>query len=258
MRTFPMRLLGVLALAALGLWGSSTTAQQKQPVKGAAPRIAMSLPLGVAPGTTTKITLRGSKLDETTAIRFADPKMTFPLKIVGKGKATVPNMMDANRVGDTQLEVEITLPADVPADVGLVVVAPMGETAPHTLLVETAFPVVKEKEPNPGFRQAMPLTLPVVVEGSVGGNQDVDVFRIEGKAGQKLVVEVLAARYGSPLDGFLTLYDADGRQVALSDDADGSDPRIETALPRDGAYFLSLLDAHDVGSALHLYRLRVR
>jgi hypothetical protein len=28
-------------------------------------------------------------------------------------------------------------------------------------------------------------------------------------------------------------------------------------LPRDGVYYLSLIDAHDTGSSLHLYRLLV-
>jgi hypothetical protein len=85
----------------------------------------------------------------------------------------------------------------------------------------------------------------------------VDVYRIEGAVGQRITAQVLAARYGSALDGMLTLYDADGRQLAASDDADGSDPRLEVRLPRDGVYFLSLLDAHDQGGPLHPYRLRV-
>jgi hypothetical protein len=246
-----------LAMCFVCLCVPLASGQQKRPSKDAEPRVTMTLPLGVAPGKTTKVTVRGVKLDGATAVRFADPKMTFPLKLVGKGKASVPNMMDAARVGDTQVEVEIALPADVSTDVGLVVVTPAGETPPHRLMVETSFPVVAEKEPNPGFRQAQPLQLPAVVEGSINFNQDVDVYRIEGKVGQRITAEVLAARFGSALDGFLTLYDAEGRQIAASDDADGSDPRLEVKLPRDGVYFLSLLDAHDQGGALHPYRLRV-
>ena len=56
------------------------------------------------------------------------------------------------------------------------------------------------------------------------------------RAGQRLVCEVLAARHGSALDSLLTLYDADGRQVATNDDTAGStDSRLEVTLPRDGA-----------------------
>ncbi len=101
--------------------------------------------------------------------------------------------------------------------------------------------------------------MPLELQGSIGQPQDVDVFRIEGKAGQRLVLEVLAARFGSPLDPLLTLYDAAGQVVASSDDVDGgADARIEITLPRDGAYHLSIADANDQGGPQYLYRLSVR
>jgi hypothetical protein len=57
----------------------------------------------------------------------------------------------------------------------------------------------------------------------------------------------------------LTLYDAQGRQLACNDDAGGSsDSRLECTLPRDGPYFLTLLDAHDTGGPTHVYRLVTR
>ena len=99
---------------------------------------------------------------------------------------------------------------------------------------------------------------PQVVEGAIQGAQDVDVFKIEGKAGQTLVFEVLAARLGSPLDPIITLYDDKGQALARSDDElPPDDPRLEVKLPRDGAYYLSLIDAHDQGGPTHVYRLIV-
>jgi hypothetical protein len=88
----------------------------------------------------------------------------------------------------------------------------------------------------------------------------VDVFRFEGKKGQKLLAEVLASRHGSPLDSILTLYDANFAQLAVNDDftAEHRDAKIETTLPADGVYYLSLIDAHDSGSNLHGYRLVVK
>jgi hypothetical protein len=71
---------------------------------------------------------------------------------------------------------------------------------------------------------------------------------------------VLASRHGAPLDAILTLYDANGIQIGSNDDFDKEhrDPRIELTLPADGRYYLSLIDAHDTGSNLHIYRLRVK
>jgi hypothetical protein len=163
------------------------------------------------------------------------------------------------RLGDTQVEMELTLPPDHPSQtVTVSVVTPAGESPAHPLLVERD-PILAEKEPNNGFRAAQPIAFPLELQGSIGQPQDVDVFRFEGKAGQRLVVEVFAARFGSPLDPLLTLYDSGGQVVAGSDDVDGStDARIDVALPRDGVYYLSVADANDQGGPHYLYRLSAR
>jgi hypothetical protein len=232
--------------------------EPKKPDPKDQPRVTLVLPLGAAPGKTTRLTVRGLKLDTATEVRLPGSKATA--KIVGKGKAPVPDKEDLTRVGDTQVEVELTLPPDTPTGtVSLVAVTPAGETPSHTLLVEGSIPVIAEKEPNNGFLQAQPLPLPGAVDGAVGQPQDVDVYRFEGRAGQAVVCEVFAARHGSALDPVLTLYDASGRQLAVCDDLpDSTDARIEATLPRDGAYFLSVIDAHDTGGPLHVYRLTVR
>jgi hypothetical protein len=247
----------VLALCSLCLCGESVPARQKKERKDG-PQVIVALPLGVVPGVPTKVTLRGLKLDGATAVRFADPKVTA--KVVGKGKASLGKDQQPAQVGDTRVEIEVTVPAGAGPDAGrFAVVTPEGETPAHSLLIETALPVIAEKEPNGGFAQAQPIRLPQVIEGSIQRPQDVDVFRFDGRAGQRVVFEVLAARYGSALDSFLTLYDAGGREVAANDDSDGgTDSRLEVTLPRDGTYYLSLLDAHDQGGPVHVYRLVAR
>jgi hypothetical protein len=245
-----------LALAALLAAAAALPAQDKKPPeKKDAPQVIVAVPLGVPAGKATKVTLRGLKLDAATEVRFKAAKATA--KVLSKGKATVPNMQEAKRVGDTQIEVEVTLPADVAEGTAeLTVLTPAGESAPHRLLVEKTIPVIAEKEPNNGFKQAQAVAVPQAVDGTISQNQDVDVYRFDGKAGQRVVIEVLAARYGSPLDSFLSLHDADGRLLATCDDIEGStDSRIEATLPKDGAYFVSVIDANDIGGPAHVYRL---
>jgi hypothetical protein len=231
---------------------------KKPPEKKDPPTIRLALPLGIPVGKATRIVLRGQKLDTATEVRFPDVKAT--VKIIGKGKAAVLAMQDAKLVGDTQVELEVTLPAETPeGTAAVVVVTPEGESAPHKLLVEKTIPVVAEKEPNNGFKQAQPIALPQTVDGVIAQAQDVDVYRFEGKAGQKIVIEVLAARYGSALDSILSLHDADGHLLGSNDDIAGSvDSRLEITLPKDGAYFASVIDAHDSGGPAHVYRLVVR
>jgi hypothetical protein len=237
---------------------SVAPAHQIPPDKKDTPRPLVCVPLGVVPGVETKVVIRGQRLDAATEIRFGD--VTAAVKITAKGKATVPNMQDAAKVGDTQVEATVTLPADLAEkEVPFTVVTPAGESAPHKLLVNKT-PTISEKEPNNGFRQAQPVRVPQVIDGAIGQSQDVDVFRFDGKAGQELVIEVLAARYGSALDSYLTLYDADGQVISSNDDIDGTttDSRIEATLPKAGVYYVSVIDAHDTGGPAHVYRLTVR
>ena len=142
--------------------------------------------------------------------------------------------------------------------VSLIVVSPGGDSEPHKLLLDRT-PTVQEKEPNDGFDNAQAVSLGQVIQGSIDRAQDVDVYAFEGKAGRKVVLEVHAARYGSALDSFLSLHDKDGQLIASNDDiADSVDSRIEATLPKAGKYFVTVIDAHDTGGALHVYRLALR
>src|SRR5262249_51327669 len=108
---------------------------KKAPPPKEQPKLLLANPVGLVPGTTTKVVLRGQQLDTATDLRFPDSKLTA--KIVGKGKTAVPAMQDVNRVGDTQIEAQITVPADCNAATATVVaVTPAGETPPHTLLLD--------------------------------------------------------------------------------------------------------------------------
>jgi hypothetical protein len=247
----------VIVIALLACVAASVNAQdKKKPPAKVEPRVLFTVPLGVPTGKATKVTVRGLALDDAKEVRVDQGTV----KLLNKGKAGVPDK-NPEKVGDTQVEIELKLDAGFQGDaVTLTVVTPTGETKPHRLLVEAKLPVMAEKEGNDGFRAAHAVTLPSVIEGTIGRARDVDVFRIEGKKGQRLTAEVLASRHGAPLDAILTLYDAEGRQLASNDDfsPEHRDARIEFTLPADGVYYLTLQDAHDTGSNLHVYRLVVR
>src|SRR3954453_18173207 len=102
-------LLCVLMLAPL----SAAVAQKKDKDKAKdQPKIILARPFGVAPGKATKLTLRGLKLENAKEVRASKGTV----KLLKKGKAPVPQQMEAASVGDSQVEVELTLPADVSGD----------------------------------------------------------------------------------------------------------------------------------------------
>ncbi|HEX3149429.1 MAG TPA: PPC domain-containing protein [Gemmataceae bacterium] len=223
------------------------------------PKPLYALQLAADAGKTTKLTLRGLRLDMATAVQVGDPKSTA--KVIGKGRKTpISNQMNADLVGDTEIDVEVTLPAEVPGGmVPLTLVGPGGESKPIVILVNDDTSRVKEKEPNDGFKEAMPLTAPVIVEASFKQQQDVDVYRIDGKAGEKYRIEIQARRCGSPADPMLSLYDSAGRLVAVGEaTGEGKDPAMVVTLPKDGPYFVSALEGFDQGGPMYVYRLTVR
>lgn len=231
-------------------------AQGKKPPPKDQPKILMALPFGIVPGKSARVTLRGLKLDTAREVRIA-PKGS--VKLLKKNKVAVPNQQDPARVGDSAVELELTVPADVPGEsIELVVISPGGESLPHPVLLDRT-PVVLEKEPNDGFKRAQTVSVGQTIQGVIDRGQDVDVFRFEGKAGQKVAIEVKAWRLGSALDSFLTLYDGDGQIVGTNDDINGStDSRIEATLMKAGTYFVAVTDAHDQGGQTHGYRLSVQ
>ena len=218
------------------------------------PIVQYPIPLTIPATGKVKLTLRGQKLDTVTEIQSIDVKVTA--KLVGKGrKAAVPNNYPANKLGDTEVDVELEFAAGhAPESVSLVAVNPAGNSAAYSV-VALAKPIA-EKEPNDTFAAAQKIGLPVAIEGTIGKERDVDVYTFDGKKGQSVKFAILAAKLGAPTDALLTLYDEARNVIALVDDSAGSsDPVLSAKLPRDGTYFLSVLEASDLGGPQFGYRL---
>src|SRR4051794_6262762 len=223
------------------------------------PSIALVIPLAVSPGLTNKVKIRGQNLTNVTEIRFADSNLHAQATIKTKAKADVPKEIDAKKIGDTQLELEVFFPPDAHAGTNSFrLVSPDGESEPGTFVLIPSGKLVAEKEPNGSFREAQPLEFGKTVQGAISDAKEVDVFKLTCKARQTLRADVDAACYGSSLDSILTLYDAKGHQIAANDDfGGGSDSHLQATIPRDGVYLLSLQDAQDKGGPTYVYLLTV-
>ncbi len=128
------------------------------------------------------------------------------------------------------------------------------------------FPECLEQESNNTVNDAQPLDTPTIVNGQIDQPGDRDIFRFKGKAGQVIVLEILARHLNSPLDSTLALWDANGRQLAFNDDSKESltglgthqaDSKILYTLPSDGDYFACVSDAQHQGGPEYGYRLRI-
>ena len=250
---------GLIFAVASSVWCADEKKDKKEEKKPEPPRVAVALPLAVSAGTTNQIKIRGQNLTNVTELRFTNDAVKAAVSLKPGAKVDVPKDADAKKIGDTQVEVEVSFPADAaPGTNYFTLASTNGVSAAHPLIVLPSGELVEEKEPNGGFKQAQPLAAGRTLLGMVKESGDVDVFRVEGKAGDRLVIEVNAARSGSALDALVMLYDVAGHILAVNDDAGGStDSLLRHRLPADGACLVSVIDAHDRGGPTHAYLLRV-
>jgi hypothetical protein len=141
-----------------------------------------------------------------------------------------------------------------------------GRVSNHLPFAVDTLPECLEKEPNNTPSTAQHVALPIIVNGRMGQPGDADVFRFEGRAGDRIVAEVYARRLDSPMDSALKLTDAKGQQLAFNDDyedkASGlnthhADSYITATLPANGSYYVHLSDVQRQGGAAYGYRLRI-
>jgi len=241
-----------------GVLGLAPGRGQDKKAEDKSPKVVVSVPLGIVAGKTNSVEVRGLNLDTAKALHFTENAVQG--KVTSKGKADVPQNQKKERFGDTQVKADIFLPADFKGDeAAFTVETPEGKSAPAKLGVLRPGAFVEESEDNGAFAKPQLLSLPVTVRGRIQSAQDVDVFAFEGKAGQRVTAEILAARLGSPLDATLTLWNSSNTLLASADDSPGDrDPRLAFTLPAAGRYFLVVQDAHDAGHAAHGYLLRLR
>ena len=108
------------------------------------------------------------------------------------------------------------------------------------LLIEPVEPVA-EVEPNETVGDATQVELPCVVTGRLSKSGEVDTFRVAVKAGETLVVSVIANQFlQSPMDSVLQLVDEEGHVLAQADDQRGLDPQLVFEVKRDQTLFVRL------------------
>lgn len=219
----------------------------------------MTIPSAIAPTVTKSLIIRGLQLDQITAIACAEDMTPISFRIVKKEKSAPPEKVEANDVGDTQVEVALSIPADFAGDsLAITVSSEHGTSEAFRIPVVSGGKLFAESEPNDNLRKAQPIKIGTTIQASIAQPKDVDVYEFQGTAGQVIVADVSAGRIGSPCDSQLTLFDSSGQIVKIADDSPGSrDAILKATLPRDDTYRVVVLEATDRGSSICAYLLRI-
>ncbi|WP_169977201.1 PPC domain-containing protein [Tautonia rosea] len=233
-----LRWLAPMMLAAgigLGLGVSSVEGQMPKH------RLDVVFPPGGTRGEAVEVRLGGAEMESASGLWFDHPGITTERV---EGDASPPRF-------------RVTIGPEVPLGLHDVrVVGPLGVSNPKAFVVGQR-PEGIEQEPNNGPAEAGGMTVGQVVNGQIDGATDVDWFAFEGKADQRVLIDLAAVRIDSRLDGEVRLYDAEGRELAYGHGTVGRDPLIDTVLPGDGTYRVEVRDVIYAGSPQHVYRLTV-
>ena len=118
-------------------------------------------------------------------------------------------------------------------------------------------PELTEREPNNAADEATPIDVPSAVTGCIDKAGDEDRFTFSAKKNDKLLLEVQSASLGFPLDAWLKIEDAKGKELAKKDDRVRADPSLEWTPPEDGTFFAAVGNVLHRGGCDYLYRLGI-
>jgi hypothetical protein len=207
----------------------------------AQPTLTRIAPLAVRPGEVTNVILTGTKLDGGLRLWTS-----FPAAIESGEPAA----------GGTTAGFRIQPATDaVVSIVGLAVSNEQGGSNLLLLLIDD-LPSVADDGKNHSWETAQRIELPIAIDGLSDGPQ-FDYYRFVAQAGQRLTVEVVAARIGSKMDPVVSLSDSAGKPLTVVDDDESfsADPRFQHTFVADGEYTLEIHDnKYAAGS---VYRLRI-
>lgn len=151
---------------------------------GDLPFIAGVFPLGVRAGQATTVSIKGVNLGGAGELAVVPPSMadgwtTMPLEDIGSR------------------------------------IRPLNEVK----LAVGHEPEIVEQEPNDSVVQAQTVPIPVTINGYIdggskrSGNSDEDYFRFHARKGEKLSIDIAAARLGSALDSVIEILNEQGNPI---------------------------------------------
>ena len=211
------------------------------------PSISSTSPQAVVPAKATDVKLKGGNL-----VGAAEVWTSFP------AEAGLTPDIDKNGQNAAEVTWRLNVPADTPVGIHGIRVATAGGVSALKLILVDDLPSIAQAAGNTTAEKAQELTLPVAVDGAVP-SLGFNYYRFKAEAGQRVAIEAVARRLGSPLDPIVRLLDAKGRELAWSDDEPAlrGDARLHYTFKDAGEYLVEIRDIRYQGGGGHLYRLRI-
>jgi hypothetical protein len=213
-------------------------------VRAASPQLATILPPGIQRGGERVLTFTGARLADVEEVLLYDTGAT---------------VQKIESVDPQNVRVTMALAGDCRLGEHLAQVRTRSGISEYRSFFVGALPTVEEKEPNSSFDEPQPIENNVCVAG-VLQNEDADYFRIHGKKGERLSVEIEGIRLGQAFfDPFLAILNDKRFEVAARDDTvlAKQDCFLSITFPEDGDYTILVRESSYRGADNCRYRLHV-
>ena len=233
------------------------------------PTINSVSPRGVPRGATTELTVEGLNLAKSSAVFFSEPGIAARILRI-KEMPDGPDVRLGSNGGISTVDVgplpprnEVTLELDISADadIGLVdfrLQTPLGTSPRGRFLIEPYYGESADREPNDTPEEAVEVYTPAILVGAISKPGDVDYYKVTVRAGEQLVFENGAAMLGSALQPVVSIYDADQALVhEYGLEGGRSAQYFAHRFDKAGAYYITIADYEEGGSARHFYRIKV-
>ena len=152
--------------------------------------------------------------------------------------------------------VEVAVPSDPAAEV--VHVTPRGGNGLYgwpVALAVSDLEEVQEHEPNNEPAKANRVPVPCGITGRFQEKGDIDHYVFAAKKGQRWIIQAQTHEYHSPTEVYMTLKNAAGVQVAVSNPA--QEPRLDYTAPADGDFVLAVEHLNYWGGPDETYHLTI-
>ncbi|MDB5387897.1 MAG: hypothetical protein JWM11_3543 [Planctomycetaceae bacterium] len=257
LRLAQFRVVCLLALIVI-LPASQVSAQQV----ATDPTSTHIFPAGGRRGTVVPVRVGGECLPPYTRFRLVGDGVSADAELVEKVTGNY-EASPRRKPGETPMNYPrewksaITIAADAPLGQKLWrVSSARGGTGARPFMVGD-LPEFIETESNSVPEKAEQLTLPVVVNGQIAGERDLDYFRFTGIENDVVSIDVAAARLGSSLDPVVELTDENGRRLPIEGFRIGSDPVLVFRVPKSGEYRLLVTNLNFRGGPQYVYRITI-
>ena len=209
------------------------------------PQLSLILPRGVQQGGDREFTFSGQRLGDAVEVMFFDDA-GFEVKSL-------------TPVDDKSFKAVIHVPANCPPGEHMVQVRAKSGITEYRSFWVGILPVLDEKEPNGLPEQAQAVPLGTTVHG-VCTNEDLDIYAIDAKQGQRIGVEVEGLRLGSHrFDPHISILDEKRFELASADDSPATlqDGILSVVAPADGRYYVQIRETSYAGDNASRYRLHI-